>query len=79
MPVRTVSLVSESPASEDGPASSREATCPICKGLPQHMRDVLGEDAEVVKVLVLCEVCEQTGMVSRRLARELWWHQEPSA
>lgn len=43
------------------------------------MRDVLDEGDEVVQVLVLCEVCEQTGLVSRRLARELWWRQEPSA
>lgn len=71
--------MSEAPASEGGPASSREAVCPICKGLPQHMRDVLDEGDEVVQVLVLCEVCEQTGLVSRRLARALWEHQEPSA
>ena len=64
---------------EPAPASEREATCPTCRGVPQHMRDVLDEDDEVMQVLVLCEVCEQTGRVSRRLARELWSHQEPSA
>ena len=53
--------------------------CPTCRGVPQHMRDVLDEDDEVMQVLVLCEVCEQTGRVSRRLARALWSHQEPSA
>lgn len=62
------------PASEEG-----DALCPVCKGSPQHMRDVLADEDEVLQVLVLCEVCEQTGRVSRGLARALWGHQEPSA
>ena len=42
---------------------------------------MLAEDMadELVTFVTECEVCENTGRVSARLARALWEHQEPTA
>lgn len=55
-----------------------EAECPACVGGAPRM---LAEDMadEVVTFVTECEVCENTGRVSARLARALWEHQEPTA
>ena len=57
--------------------------CPVCKGVPtseQRLCDVMTEcPDDVTFVVVICEVCERTGKVSRRLARELWEHMAASA
>lgn len=55
-----------------------EAECPACVGGSPRM---LAEDMddEVVTFVTECEVCENTGRVSKRLARALWGHQEATA
>ena len=59
-------------------ASDETSTCPACLGVPRR-EGMEAEADEVTFVITLCDVCEQTGRVSRRLARALWGHQEPSA
>lgn len=57
--------------------------CPVCKGestSEKRLCDVMTEcPDDVTFVVVICEVCERTGKVSRRLARELWKHMEASS
>lgn len=52
--------------------------CPACLAGAPYMSAADVEDA-VVTFVTECEVCENTGKVSRRLARALWSHQEPTA
>ena len=49
--------------------------CPCCIGGAPR---VLAADieAEVATFVTMCEVCENSGKVPRRLARVLWAHQE---
>ena len=59
-------------------SDEQPAVCPMCiGGAPRMLAEDM--DAGLVTLVTSCEVCEQTGLVSRRLARALWSHQEPSA